>query len=30
VKTILYENGNKQVNSMIAAGIKEMKDEFKR
>jgi hypothetical protein len=30
VKIILYENGNDKVNGMIAAGIKEKKDEFRR
>lgn len=30
VKIILYENGNDKVNAMIEAGIKEMKDEFRR
>jgi hypothetical protein len=30
VKIILYENGNDKVNGMIEAGIKEMKDEFRR
>ena len=30
VKILLYENGNGQVNEMIAAGIKEKKDEFRR
>ncbi|MDQ6814223.1 MAG: glycosyltransferase family 39 protein [Bacteroidota bacterium] len=30
VKIILFENGNNQVNAMIAAGIKEKKDEFRR
>ncbi len=30
VKIILYENGNDKVNAMIAAGIKEMKDEYRR
>ncbi|WP_018613021.1 glycosyltransferase family 39 protein [Segetibacter koreensis] len=30
VKIILYENGNKQVNKMIEAGIKEKKDEYRR
>ena len=30
VKIILYENGNNKLNSMIEAGIKEMKDEYRR
>jgi hypothetical protein len=30
VKIILYQHGNNQVNGMIEAGIKEMKDEFRR
>lgn len=30
VKIVLYENGNDKVNAMIAAGIKEKKDEFRR
>jgi hypothetical protein len=30
VKIILYENGNDKVSGMIEAGIKEMKDEYRR
>ncbi len=30
VKIILYENGNEKVNGMIEAGIKEMKDIYRR
>lgn len=30
VRIILFENGNDKLNAMIEAGIKEMKDEFRR